>query len=111
MYFFIRHGGQEFVFRATAEIVQPAPLTINQVSRPAINDTVVDIDRIGRIHDGHSAFLGINVPKIANIAFGAIADKDIVGAYIYPSVSVIIKSNCISQKGIALLRAITSKGG
>ena len=99
----VRH---EVVFPRAGQIDEAVPALFGQFSGTAGHDVGIHIDGVDRVHDRHRAVLGKEFLKIAQVAFGPVADEDLVRLEAHAARGVVLRHDGLAQEGIALLRPV-----
>ena len=71
----------------------------------------IDVDGVNRIGDSQAVFMPEDVENVAAIAFGAVRNEDFVISDLDAAVPVIVLSDDVPEKLVALLGAVSAKSG
>ena len=75
---------------------------------PAGHHIGIPVNRIDRVGNKDGIILIEEIQNISHIAFGSIADKDVLRVYMYAKAFIII-SDSFPQEEVSLLRAVAMK--
>ncbi len=100
-------GRTEAVFSRARQIFEAAPSAVGQGSASAAGHHVrIDIDGIYGIGHGYAAVRRKDVADVTGVAFGSVADENLVGRDIDASFQIIVDGDGFAEKFIALFRSV-----
>src|SRR5208337_5483850 len=93
------------------QVYQGAVSSVPIRAGASCHDVRIDVHGVHRVRDGDVKVVRKKLLDIGRVALGAVADDDLLGAYIRPTGAVVDLRDRPPQEVIAEVRTITVKGG